>query len=118
MDWLLFNRRPKLTPWTTRPFSPGVEQGPRAVDHRDNHERVVAVEEPGPPLPSGPFRRLAEAIFAFDVFPPRTATGVLLRTPIEVGDTVGICYRLVPGCPLFFAARVYERFDEFQGEWW
>lgn len=118
MDWLWLSRPPNIQPWTARPFSPGVELGPRAGDRRDNHERVVAVEEPGPPVADGPFRRLARAIFAFDIFPPRVATGVLLRSPIEIGDCAGVCYRFMPVCRLFFAARVYERFDEQRGDIW
>src|SRR5262245_5238656 len=77
MDWLWFKRQPNLQPWTTRPFSLGVELGSRPGDRRDNHERVVAVEEPGPPMADGPFRRLARAILEFNIFPPRVATGVL-----------------------------------------
>jgi hypothetical protein len=118
MDWLWFNQCPNLQPWTARPFSPGVELGPGPGDRGDNHERIVVVEEPGPPLADGPFRRLARAIFAFDIFPPRVAFGVLQRSPIEIGDCAGVCYRLIPGCRLFFAARVYERFDDQHGETW
>jgi uncharacterized protein (UPF0548 family) len=59
-----------------------------------------------------------EAILAFRVFPPRTVTPVLRRQPVDVGDTVGICYHSVPGLDLFFAARVVRRFDELvDGTW-
>src|SRR6266542_1719220 len=110
MDWLFFGKQSDLTSWTSRPFSPGVATGPRPGDNRDNHEREVAHAPPGPPLPDGPFRRLAQAIFAFDIF-GSLADASLLKTPVEVGDTVGLSYRLLPGCRLFFAARTYERFD-------
>ncbi len=112
MDWLLFGRRPDLTAWEARAFTPGVADGPRDGDNRDRHERIVAVEAPGPPAAEGPFRRLAAALFAFNIFPPRLVTGVVQREPIDVGDTIGVCYRWLPGCRLMFAARVYERFDE------
>ena len=118
MNWLFFGRQPKLAPWAARPFSAGVEAGPRPGDHRDNHERTVAQENPGPPLPVGPFRRLADAIFAFDIFPVRMATGVLARTPIQTGDSVGLGYRMLPGCSIFFAARAYECFDQQVGALW
>jgi len=36
---------------------------------------------------------------------------VLLRSPIQVGDTVGIQYHFLPGLDLFFAARVLDCFD-------
>lgn len=112
MDWLLLGRKPRLTHWLARPFTPGVFDGPRDGDKRDNHERVVAVEAPGPPAEDGPFRRVAAAIFSFRIFPPNVVTGVLAAEPVNLGDTVGACYHWLPGCRLLFAARVYECFDE------
>lgn len=118
MNWLFFGRRPALTPWHARPFTAGVAEGPRHGDKRDNHERIVAVEAPGPPADDGPFRRLAAAIFSFHIFPPHMAAGVRDAEPIDVGATIGVCYHWLPGCRLFFAARVYERFDGPVGELW
>jgi hypothetical protein len=105
-----------LTPWQQRPFSVNVELGPRPQDNRDNHERVVAVEDPGPPQVVA--RRLADAILRFDIFPPHLATGVLARTPVQLGDTIGLRYHFVPGLDLFFAARVIACFEnEANGQW-
>ncbi|HZZ78201.1 MAG TPA: DUF1990 family protein [Gemmataceae bacterium] len=118
MQWL-FGRsvgNVDLTSWHQRPYTPGVELGPRPHDNRDNHERVVAQERPGPPQAIA--RRLADAILRFDVFPPTLATPIVARTPVEVGDVVGLRYRFVPGIDLVFAARVYDRFDEVVGDQW
>jgi uncharacterized protein (UPF0548 family) len=115
-DWL--GRPPDLARWERRPDSPGVEHGPGPGDNRDDFTAEVAREPPGPPLSGGPFRRVAEAIHDYRVFPGRVVVGVLRRRPVRVGDTVGIRYRLLGGVSLFFAARVTERFDgETQGVW-
>jgi hypothetical protein len=118
MDWQFrwLSGAPNLTKWQQQPFSAGVELGPRSQDNRDNHARIVACEEPGPPQAIA--RRLAEAILRFDIFPPHLATGVLARAPVQVGDTVGLRYHFVPGLDLFFAARVIDCFDqEVNGQW-
>src|SRR5262245_12655194 len=107
-----FRMRPQLAVWEEQSFSPGVEEGPRAHDYRDRHERVVAVERPGAPEPDGPFERVAREILGFRIFPPRLVTPVMRREPVEVGDTVGVCYHLFWGVDLFFAARVTGRLDE------
>lgn len=116
MQWHFRWNSSDLTPWQQRSFSAEVELGPRPDDKRDNHERVVAWEEPGPPQIVA--RRLADAILRFDVFPPNLASGVLARAPVQVGDTVGIRYHFLPGLDLFFAARVTDRFEhEADGQW-
>ena len=108
MDWLCrwTTAEPDLARWEQYPFSVNVEQGPRPRDNQDNHERVVLHEPPGPPCEDA--RRLGDAILRFDVFPPTMLTPVLRRTPIELGDTVGLRYRFVPSVDLFFAARVND----------
>src|SRR5262245_19471922 len=98
--------RPRLDAWIARPFWPGVEKGPQGMDRSAAYEQVVASEPPGSPLVNGPFRRAAQAVMRYDVFPPTLVTGVLKREPVQVGDTVGICYHFLPGVDLFFAARV------------
>ena len=118
MDWLPRWKQDDLTPWEQRPFSIGVEAGPRPEDNRDNHERVVGHEAPGPPLPDGIARRLADAILRFDVFPKSMLTGVLRRQPIEAGDTIALRYRFMPGLDVFFAARVFDRFEETTATQW
>jgi uncharacterized protein (UPF0548 family) len=116
--WSCLGGKPSLEGWVDRPFSPTVEQGPRASDRRDWFERVAAVEGAGEPEPGGPHRRVAGAIFAYEMFPPTLVSPVLLRSPLEVGDTVGILYHFLPGFDLFCGARVLECFDEPWGGVW
>jgi hypothetical protein len=116
--WRVVGQRPRLEVWQRRPFSAGVELGPRAGDARDCHERTVARERPGPPEPGGPHGRVARAILSYRIFPPRLVTGVLCRPEVQIGDAAGICYHPVPGLGLFFAARVIERFDRLEGDLW
>jgi uncharacterized protein (UPF0548 family) len=110
--WRVLGQRPDLGHWEKQPFAPGVEAGPGSSDRRDSYEREAGRESPGQPEPDGPYRRAAQAILAFRIFPSHLATGVLRREPVEVGDTVGICFHAAPGVDLFFAARVVRRFDE------
>lgn len=116
--WRIAGQRPHLELWETRPFSAEVELGPRPGDAHDCHERTVATERPGPPEPGGPHARLAQAILSYRIFPPRLVTGVLRRPQVQAGNAVGICYHLVPGLDLFFAARVLECFDRAEGPLW
>src|SRR5688572_9241890 len=95
-------RRPDLAALTPLPLTPGVEAGPRPGDRRDRYERVVAREAPGDPEPGGPFERVLAAILRYEVFPPSWVSGVLARSPVEAGDTYGICYHFLPGVDLFF----------------
>src|SRR5262249_31064903 len=108
MDLLLPGQRPRLERWEARPFAPGVEAGPGPGDRRDEWLREVAREPPGPPLRDGPVERVAAAILAYDIFPPGLVRAVLRRTPVEVGDTVGVLFH-APLVRLFFAARVIAR---------
>jgi uncharacterized protein (UPF0548 family) len=99
-------QRPRLEAWECRPIAEGVLAGPKPSDARDAHERVVAQEAPGPPEPDGPFEQLSRAVRGFRVFPAWMLERVCRREPVEVGDTVGGCYHLLPGIDLMFAARV------------
>lgn len=99
-----------LARWERRPIWPAVAAGPRPGDARDCFGREVALEPPGPPVDGGPFERALAAILRYEVFPPDLVQGVLRRTPLEPGDTVGIRYRGFPAVELFFAARVVDRF--------
>ena len=109
--WRFLWKKPRLQDWLDRPFSPTVEEGPRANDRRDCFERVVAVESAGEPEAGGPHRRVAHAIFTYRMFPPTLVSPVLFRSPLQVGDTVGILYHFLPGLDLFCGARVVECFD-------
>ena len=111
MEILLPGSTPKLDKWELRPFAKDVEQGPRPEDHRDLYERVVATEDPGPPDPAGPHRRVAAAILRYEIFPPSIVKGVLRRAPVQKDDTVGILYQGAGPVKLFFAARVIDCFD-------
>jgi uncharacterized protein (UPF0548 family) len=108
----VLRQSPNLAAWESRGFAAGVERGPTPRDRRAFLERVVAREAPGDPAPDGPYRRAAEAILQYDIFPPSLVTGVLRRAPVQEGDTVGVCYHFLPGLDLFFAARVVNRFEE------
>jgi hypothetical protein len=116
--WTFLGAKPRLEDWLNRPSSPTVEQGPRPNDRRDSFERVVAVEAAGEPEPAGPHRRVARAIFAYEVFPPTLISPVLFRSPLQVGDTVGILFHFLPGIDLFCGACVLECFDEPRGGVW
>jgi hypothetical protein len=116
--WRFLGQRPKLAAWEHEPLSPTVEDGPRPGDRRYCSERLVAREAPGPPEPGGPFERLAGAIRAYRVFPPRLMTGLLRRAPVQAGDTFGFCYHFLPGIDLFFAGRVAAFFDGRDGDTW
>jgi uncharacterized protein (UPF0548 family) len=118
MKFLFLNRRPVLDAWEKRPFSLGVLDGPRASDNFDRHAAVVGSERPGEPQPDGPFRRVAQAIAAYRIFPPRLVERVLRRTPIQVGDTVGMSYRIGPGARMFMACRVIDVFDGLKDGVW
>ncbi len=111
MDILLPNQRPDPAAWENRPFSPGVLDGPRAADDRDRHALLIGVEPPGPPLTDGPFRRVARAISEYRIFPPHLVGRVVKRTPLQVGDVVGLCYRFFLGIRMFMASRVIDVFD-------
>lgn len=115
-------RDPRLEDWEHRPFAEGVEGGPRPRDNRDVYIREVAREPPGPPEAEGVHQRLAAAIWRYEIFPPQLVSGVLRRTPVQVGDTVGILYHAPLAVELFFAARVVEvihgRRETSTGEIW
>ena len=120
MDWLCqwTSTDADLARWEQSRFSVKVEKGPRPHDKRDNHQRVVGCEEPGLPSAHGSARRLADAILRFDVFPPSLLRRIVRRTPVEVGDTIGLRYHFVPGLDLFFAARVIDRFEDVTNNQW
>lgn len=103
---------PDLTEWEGRPFWPDALFGPGPQDHEDVYEAEVAQEAPGPPEPGGAYKRVAAALLRYEIFPPTLVVGVVRQTPLQVGDTVGICYHGPLGIDLFFAARVIGRLQE------
>lgn len=100
-----------LDGWEPQPFTPGTEHGPGPGDRRDSYSREVAQEKPGEPEPGGAHQRIAASIMRYEIFPPWMITGVLRRTPVATGDTVGILFHAPAGTRLFFAARAIEVFD-------
>jgi hypothetical protein len=118
MDWLSRWNDADLARWERRPFSADVDKGPRPHDKQDKHERVIGHEPAGPPETNGLARRLADAILRFDVFPPTLLRSVLRRTPVEIGDTLGLRYAFMPGVDVFFAARVIDRFEKATDQQW
>ncbi len=118
MKLLPFGRSPALSYWLARDFSNEVLAGPRPTDDRDRHTAIVAKEPPGDPLPDGPFRRVATAIGEYRIFPTTIGDRVLERSPVQVGDTVGLSYRLLPGLRMFIASRVIDVFDERTATGW
>lgn len=111
MILLLPTQRPDPAAWENRPFSLGVLDGPRASDNFDRHLLQIAIEPPGPPLVEGPFRRAAKAILEYRIFPPQLAERVVKRTPLQIGDVVGLCYPLFLGIRMYIASRVIDVFD-------
>jgi uncharacterized protein (UPF0548 family) len=111
-------QRESLSAWTGCDFAPGSTVGPGPRDRPLVFARELASEPPGPPLPDGPFRRVAAAIMAYQIFPPHVVQGTLARVPVEVGDTVAIAYQLGGGFRLAFATRVFARFDGPVGDTW
>ncbi len=104
-------RGPRLADWEPRPFAPGSAAGPGPADHCDLYEQKVAQEEPGLPAAQGCLFRLAKKIGRYEIFPPSMITGVLRRSPVATGDTVGILFHAPLGLELFFAARVIDCFE-------
>ncbi len=113
MDVLVFGA-PRLERWDDREVSATDRSGAR---WSDVYEREVAEEPPGEPVARGPQRRVAAAILRYSIFPPGLVEPIV-RRPIELGDTVGVCYRGLRAVRLFFAARVTEVFDEERDGWW
>ena len=77
---------------------------------RDHMSVRLAQEPPGPPLADGPFERVERSIFGYRIFVPVIGLPVLAREPLQLGDTVGLRYRFLPGLDIFFASRVIEVF--------
>jgi hypothetical protein len=111
-------QQPRLESWEKRPIAADVASGPRPDDARDVHERVVANELASRPEPDGPYERIARAVRGYHIFPDGLLDRVLRRELVEVGDTVGAAYHLLPGIDLFFASRVTAVFDEKVGVIW
>jgi uncharacterized protein (UPF0548 family) len=116
MKILFFGMSPSLADWQHRPFAKTSELGARSGDNLDDREGVVAQESPG--WPGDSYRRLQRVVLEYRIFPESIVERILAREPLEVGDTVGLCYRLLPGIRLFMASRVIDVFDLQVGQFW
>ncbi len=111
--------RPNLEEWEKRPLNCAVDPtGSIAIARQAHFQRVLASEPPGPPLENGPFARVSAAIMRYEVFPLWLIRGALRQAPVQLGDTVGIRMRVLPGLHLFFAARVSSVFDQATEDGW
>jgi hypothetical protein len=108
----------RLEDWEGRGFSHGVEAGSQSAWRRDNHELLLGVEPPGPPLADGLHRRAAPAIVGYEVFPPELLAPVKRRERLLEGDTAAGRYRLLPGVEVAVGARVIDCFDGLDGGRW
>lgn len=119
MNFLLPGMQPDLHPWEQRPINPLAPKEVLPNPFHDRTEVTLAVEEPGPPQPGGPYRKLAESVLGYRVFGPKIGEPVILTHHVDPGETIGLCYRFLPGLRLFFSSRVVEVFqDEEIPEGW
>lgn len=108
----------KLEVWENRLLARGAAAAPPENAYHDRHERIVAVESPGEPENEGPFMRVARSIMSYEIFPLTLGKPVVKR-PVQLGDTVGLRYHLVPGLDLFFASRVCQvNHRDLADGWW
>lgn len=119
MQFLLPGMTPTLCRWEERPIHPFAPKELLRDANHDLTEVTLAVESPGPPEANGPYRRLSESVLAYRVFGPKIGQPVILTHRVDPGETIGLCYRFMPGLRLFFASRVVEVFeDEVTEEGW
>lgn len=76
----------------------------------DSLEVTMATEGPGLPETDGPFDRLEAKVLAYQIFGSDIGSPVVVRTPVEVGDTIGLVYRFLGPLRMFFASRVVDVF--------
>lgn len=110
MQFLLPFMSTNLENWKSRPIHP---RAPRDRVPNPNHDRKVmtmAVEELGDPERSGAFEILETEVLAYRIFGPDIGPSVVETTPVQVGDTIGLRYKLLPFLHCFFASRVVRVF--------
>lgn len=102
---------PNLALWMAREIH---SQAPRQNLPDPNHDRLtitLAKEREGPPEPGGAFEILAQAVLSYDVFGARIGRPIVKRSPVQVGDTIGLVFQPLPFLGMFFASRVVEVFN-------
>lgn len=119
MQFLFPWQKPDLLSWSHRSVHATAPRERLANPHHDQLEVTLAGEAPGPPQPEGPFERAAASVLSYRIFGPEIGEPVLAGRPLQVGDTVGLRYRLLPFLSLFFASRVVQVFEreEHDGGW-
>jgi len=116
VQYIFPGRAPNLERWRERAIHP---LAPKELVPSPFHDRLVvtlAMEPEGPPVPGGPFDRLADCILRYDVFGPTIGRGYLEHEFVEPGATVGLEYRFAPFLSLFFASRVVRVFEREETE--
>lgn len=116
MQFLFPWSQPRLDIWQERPIH---QLAPKEIIPNPNHdltEVTLALEAEGEPTPGGPFERVAESVLGYRVFGPKIGRPVIYSQKVSVDETIGLCYRFLPGLRLFFASRVVEVFEREETE--
>ena len=111
MNFLFFSRRPNLKLWNTIAIHP---LAPKELLPNPNHdltEVTLALEKEGEPEEGGAFERISSSVLHYQVFGSKIGRAVTNGGKVQEGDTIGLCYRFLPGLELFFASRVVEVFE-------
>lgn len=116
MDVLLFGMKPKLEKWERRKIHRNAPRDRVPDPYHDRQVATLAVEPPGEPVPDGPFERLEKSIMGYEIFGSRIGHPVVRRTPVEVGDTIGLDYKFWGPIRLLIASRVVEVFQRERTE--
>jgi uncharacterized protein (UPF0548 family) len=111
MQFLLPWQKPDLKRWAARDVHPLAPRDLVPSPFHDRLEVTLAVESPGEPEPGGPFARLEHSVLSYRVFGHDIGHPVVGRTPVQVGDTIGLVYSFLGILRLFFASRVVEVFE-------
>lgn len=110
MQFLLPFMSTRLAGWKGRQVHPLAPRDKVPSPYHDRKVATIAVEEIGEPEGGGPFEILETEVLAYRVFGLEIGPSVVESTPLQVGDTIGLRYKLLPFLHCFFASRVVEVF--------
>ena len=110
MQFLLPFMSPSLAKWKGRSIHPLAPRDKVPHPYHDRKVVTMAVEEMGEPEFGGPFETLETEVLSYRVFGLDIGPSLVERTPLQVGDTIGLRYKLLPFLHCFFASRVTEVF--------
>lgn len=116
MEFIFPWSQPDLSKWEERKIHP---EAPKEIIRNPNHdvtEATLALEPEGLPIQGGPFEKVSRSILGYQIFGPKIGKTVTHTQKVEVGDTIGLNYKFLPGLRLFFASRVVEVFENEQTE--